>query len=216
MLLLFSLQFSAFPEKKNPLLKWHRDILNIEASGSLGVYFGGKCHQTLPNETIHFDEKLDWCSNIGSSASNMPWITYEMRGKAMRLNGYSVRNGCCWYDCCCVDDNTIYDYMCCCRLYSFSLLGSNDNVTWTIIHKVENETKFYECQHKTYDFPLTESFKYIKFKLDRERPGCPKCMQINQIELYGELIDSLFSSYESDDGDESVSIIGKVKRFNHD
>ena len=214
MFLLFSLGFVAFPENKAALLKNHKDIIKVDASGSLGLYYGGKCHQTFPNETFHFDEKMDWCSNIASSSDNMPWISYSLEGKSMRLKGYSVRNGCCWYDCCCTEDNTVYDYMCCCRLYSYSIHGSNDNITWKLIHKVEKEAKFYECQYKTYDFDMTESFKYIKFVLDQERPGCPKCMQINQIELYGDVVDSRFSSYENDDNDESVSIIGKVRRLN--
>ena len=38
-------------------------------------------------------------------------------------------------------------------------------------------------------------------------------MQINQIELYGETISSLYSSFiDNDDEDESISIIGRVKR----
>ena len=40
-------------------------------------------------------------------------------------------------------------------------------------------------------------------------------MQINQIELYGEMIVSVYSSFtdnDNDNEDDSISIIGRVKR----
>ena len=205
------LHFVAFPESNNALIKKNAQIVNTHCSGSSGLYYDGKCHQTYPNETITFHEKMDWCSAIARD-NEKPWITYEIKGKSMKLNGFSVRNGCCWYDCCCLETGEVVDYICCCRLYSFSLHGSNDNVSWKLIHKVEKELRFYECEYKHYDFPLTESFRYIKFVMDQQRPGCPRCMQINQMELYGITVDTQFSSYEDDDNDESISIIGKVTK----
>ena len=54
---------------------------------------------------------------------------------------------------------------------------------------------------------------FLRILLDEQLPGCKFCMQINQIEFYGDVIDSQFAgSFESDDNDESVSIIGKVDR----
>ena len=209
------LQFIAFPSRKDALLQHNNDIAYVESSGSVGLYIKNKCVLTYPNQTLVGEKTMDWCSNIAQDSSNMPWITFSLKGKSMKLNGFSLRNGCCWYYCCCDETGKVIDDVyCCCELYSFSLLGSNDNITWKLIHKVEKEAKFYECQYKTYDFDMTESFKYIKFVLDQERPGCPRCMQINQIELYGDVVDSQFSSYENDDNDESVSIIGKVRRLN--
>ena len=62
---------------------------------------------------------------------------------------------------------------------------------------------------------MTEPYTYFRFVLDEEWPSCPKCMQVNQIELYGETIGSGFTSYSEsniEDDDESISIIGKVKK----
>ena len=211
------MEFIAFPQKDNAILTkgFQDNAVVIESSGSVGLYYGGKCNPTFPNETLHESEKMDWCSNIVPKDSNsQPWLQYSFKNKGMRLTGYSVRNGCCWHLCCCLETGKIYDGYCCCRLYSYSLLGSNDNKTWTTIHKIEKDAKFYDCQFKTYEFTQTESYKYIRFALDQEYPGCPRCMQLNQIEFYGTTTDSLFSTFEDEDNDESVSIIGKVKSFN--
>ena len=211
------MQFIAFPVKDNALLSEAvaSNTLTIESSGSMGLYYDGKCHQTFENETVHEDKKLDWCSSIVSKEDGLhPWIQYSIKNKEMRLTSYSVRNGCCWYPCCCIDDNNIIDRFCCCTLFSYSLHGSNDNKTWVTLHKVEEDRKFYDCQFKTFDIKETQSFKYIRFVLDKEYPGCPNCMQVNQIELYGTKTDSLFSSFEDEDNEESVSIIGKVKSIN--
>jgi hypothetical protein len=211
-----SVAFVAFPDKSNSIFKQAKNAgskIIIEASGSLGLHYDGKCHQTYPNETIRVDEKMDWCSNlIDKNSNDKPWIMYSMSGKGMRVSGYSVRNGCCWYPCCCVDDEHILDVACCCLLYSFSLQGSNDNVTWTVIQKVEKDKSFGDCQFKTYEFPETDSFTYIRLVLDEEYPGCPRCMQINQLELYGKTTDAIFNREE--DSDESVSIIGKIISYN--
>ena len=145
-----------------------------------------------------------------------PWIQFFLKNKAMRLKGYALRNGCCYYDYCCCDPETgkYLDYYCCCQLYSFSLQGSNDNKTWKIIHRVEKDDTIRICQIKTYEFDMTEGFQFIRLVMDEEYPGCPKCMQLNQVELYGETIySSYYSSYEDDlDNEESISIIGKIKK----
>ena len=136
----------------------------------------------------------------------------------MKVSRYSVRNGCCHrYMCCCDDENgkiIDYDARCCCRLYSYSLQASNDNKTWTILHKVEKDEKFYFCETKTFELKEKSSpYTYFRFVLDEEYPHCIKCMQINQIELYGETVSSIYSSCpDNDDEDESISIIGRVKK----
>ena len=74
---------------------------------------------------------------------------------------------------------------------------------------------FYDCQSKTYNFPLTEGFIYVRLIQDESLPGCPRCIQINQIELYGTLVksDSYFlNNIDENDHEESVSIIGKIRR----
>ena len=210
------MKFISFPERKDSIFQKasnkNTDI-EIAASGSLGLYFDGKCHKTFPNETVNIDQKMDWCSNVAKSNEEKPWITYNLKNKAMKLTGYSVRNGCCYHKCCCIDDQTMIDERtyCCCYLYSFSLQGSNDNKTWKIIHNVEKDDNFHRCEFKTYEFQQTESFRYIRFMLEKEYPGCPFCMQINQIELYGDTTNSFFAE-DTEDNDESVSIIGKLNR----
>ena len=209
------MKFVAFPDRTDSIFQQVSKNTDIEvaSSGAIGVFYKGKCHITQPNETLHSEEKMDWCSNVAKSGEDKPWITYSLKNKGMSLTGYSLRNGCCYYSCCCTDDNTFIDYDsgCCCRLYSFSLQGSNDNKTWTIIHKVEKDERFRYCEFKTYEFKQTGSFKYIRLVQEKEYPGCPFCMQLNQIELYGQTTD-MFSNDEAEDNDESVSIIGKLKR----
>ena len=208
------MEFIAFPERKDSLLLEQGTQINVESTGSMGLYHHGKCHQTYPNNTIVSDEKLDWCSTISKSNDDKPWISYNLNKKAMRLTGFSIRNGCCHYLCCCITDNSVVDYDCCCRLYSYSLQGSNDNKTWKTIYKIESDDDIFYCQFKTYEFPLTESFNFVRIILDEEYPGCPSCLQINQLQLYGETIDSSFGSpaSENEDEDESISIIGKIRK----
>lgn len=217
-ILLSFVSFVAFPESNDALIGTEKkNLVNIEASGSLGLFHGGKCHKTYGNETIVSDEYADWCSNIAADKKDpkqSPWIQYSIKGKQLKVKKYSVRNGCCHYDCCCTDDGNVVEYGCCCTLYSYSLLASNDNKTWTVLHKVEKDKTFNYCGTKTFELEKESSaFQYFRFVLDEEWPGCPKCMQINQIELYGESVASGFSSFgDSSDEDESISIIGRVKR----
>ena len=215
---LMLMQFIAFPDKSDALLINNPSSIVAEASGSLGLYYQRKCHQTFPNETYHFDKEFDWCSNIGSAADGKkPWIQYRLKNKKMKLNSFALRNGCCYHPCCCLDDNTVYDYDCCCLMHSFSLQGSNDNRTWKTLFKGEKVKDFWSCQFKTFDVESGgEYFTFIRLTMDEPYPGCIFCMQINQIELYGETKESPFD-YENEDideNDESVSIIGKISR-NH-
>ena len=209
--------FIAFPQRDDAIFH-HTDknLINVEASGSIGLYHYsvGKCVQTHPNETIISSEMKEWCSNIASNKSDHPWIQYSVRGKQMKIRGYSVRNGCCRYPCCCTVDGEIIDTDCCCKLYSFSLQASNDNIQWTTIHKVEKDDKFYHCLAKEYKFEQeTVPYTYIRLILDEEWPGCIRCLQINQIELYGEAIPGeYFPINDGNDEDQIVSIIGRLER----
>ena len=93
--------------------------------------------------------------------------------------------------------------------------ASNDNKTWTVLHKVEKDENFHFCETKTFELKDKPSpYTYFRFVLDEEYPGCITCMQINQIELYGETVtSSLYSSFTDDnDDDESISIIGRVNK----
>ena len=206
---LLLVEFIAFPERRDSLLSVNWKNVRTTASGSIGLYYNGKCHQTFPNATLDNDKKNDWCSNIVNPGEPKPWITYSFDNKDMRLKGFSLRSGCCWYDCCCINDEIDVTRKCCCEIYSVSLQGSNDNITWKTIHSIQQDRSYYYCLYKTFEFPLTESFKYVRLIQDEEYPGCPICMQLNQIEFYGELVESRFSQ-DTDENDESVSIIGKV------
>ena len=214
------MQFVAFPERKDAAISsnsYNNKEVYVESSGSLGLYYGGKCHQTHPNQTLSFDQKLDWCSNIAKSdSSDMPWITYSLKNKAVKATGFALRNGCCWYDCCCSDDDTFVPDFCCCRLYSFSFQGSNDNKTWVTIFKAEKVQQFYPCMYKTFTFEKTVPFKFLRLHMDEPLPGCPLCMQINEIQIFGETISSFDSFEEADENEESVSIIGKIQRNTDD
>ena len=215
-MIMLMMKYMEFSERKDAIFaKIEKSNIKSESSGSLGIYYDQKCHRTYPNNTLFSDPKSDWCSNIADSNSK-PWVLYNIKNKGMKLNGYAIRNGCCnYYYCCCSDDGKLIDYECCCALYSFSLHGSNDNITWSQIHKVEKDKYIRYCEIKTYEFPQTESYNYIKFVLDEPWPGCQNCMQLNQIELYGDLVDSTyFASDVYDDSDESISIIGKVFKKN--
>ena len=215
--MLLSIQFVAMPNRNDALLLNSQNDLVIESSGSLGLYRqDSKCEPTFPNMTVFEDKKKDWCSNIPKETGGKPWIQYSFTNKAMKIKAYSVRSGCCYhYECCCdLESGEKADYYCCCRLYSFSLLGSNDNITWKMIHNIEKETSFYYCKLYDFEFQQPQSFKYIRFVLDQSWPGCPNCMQLNQLELFGEKVD-LFDDYEKleNDNDESISIIGKIKKI---
>jgi hypothetical protein len=212
--MLFVLEFIAFPKKDNAILAQFAKTskIEVESSGSMGYFYDNKCQLTRPNLTLTSNEKQEWCSNIAKSNDAKTWISYSIENKAMKLTGYSVRNGCCYYSCCCTEDSNFIDYDCCCRLYSFSLQGSNDNRTWKVVHKIEKKKDFYFCKFETYEFSETESFRYIRLVQDEPYPGCIFCMAINQIEFYGKLCDSFGAADEQDyDNDESVSIIGKIR-----
>ena len=208
-------EFLAFPTRKDTLLVSNKsndtgDII-VSSSGSYGLYHDGKCHLTSPNSTLNDDEKEDWCSKIPENKEDKPFIQYSLKNKAMKITGFSLRSGCCWYACCCTEDGKRLDGYCCCRLYSFSLHASNDNKTWKIIHKVEKDENFYDCKTKTYSFDKTPAFRYVRLVLDEVPKGCYFCMQINQFQLYGET-EQIGDFYSAEAEEESVSIIGRVSR----
>ena len=210
-----TLAFVALPQRQDAILSANKDRLHVDASVSIGLDKHGKCIQTYPNETLIGDRESDWCSNI-AKGDDHPWISYHIPNTAMKLTGYSVRNGCCEFPCCC-DPQTGEFFPhddCCCELVGFSLQGSNDNRTWYTIHQIQNKRDFYFCKYETYEFQMTQSFNFIRFYLEQELDGCPRCLQINQIELYGQTISS-FSYRDLDDDDdnqESISIIGKIRK----
>jgi hypothetical protein len=220
--LLIFVAFVAFPESKDAILQREKsENIRIDSSGSLGLFQNGKCHITNGSETLTSDEYKDWCSNIATNKDDPklnPFIQYSIKGKQMKVTRYSVRNGCCRYYtwCCHEEDGKIIDYDCCCSLNSYSMQASNDNKTWTVLHRVENDKTMFYCTSKTFDIEqnaASKAYTYFRFVLEKEHPGCPKCMQINQLELYGETISSGFiPDSENADDDESISIIGRIQK----
>ena len=215
--LLLSELFVAFPSRNDAIFENNKDKpIKVESSGSLGLYYSGKCHQTFPNETVILNREMDWRSNIVEQNSNQkPWIQYSIPGKMMKLTSFSIRNGCCYHSCCCSDTGEIMEYGCCCLLYSFTLSGSNDNKTWVTLSSQKQVQDFWGCKFMTWDVEIKQNpFRFIRLTEDEPYPKCPFCMQINQVEFYGELLNDAMSYYESDDdsNEESVSIIGKVRK----
>ena len=210
------MELSAFPERNNALLNVEKNLkdVKVQSSGSIGFYKSGKCVPTYPNQTLGRDDpRSDWCSNLAKSKDDNPWISYSLKNKRVSLTGYSIRSGCCYSTCCCIDDSSYIPNCCCCELYSFSLQGSTDNITWETIHSVVKERDLEYCAHRTYDFPKTKQYSYVRLLLDEPRPGCDSCMAINKIELYGESVDYIFSdSMIDDETEDTISIIGKVRK----
>ena len=55
----------------------------------------------------------------------------------------------------------------------------------------------------------TTPHAFFRFIFDKQYPGNPKCIQLNQIELYGDLVSSNYiSPDDQQNDDESISIIG--------
>ena len=215
---LLSLQFVAFPEQKNSIFKnpQNKNQISVTPSGSLGFYYNGKCHITSPNSTLISSEDDEWCSNVGSPNSK-PFIIYEVKHSQMLISGLNVRSGCCSHNhryCCCAENGEIIDdhYYCCCRLHSYSLHGSNDMKTWKEIYQIQKKDNFYLCKNEFYEFPRSEPYRFIKFQMDKEFPDCPFCMTINEIDLIGETIKSNPIFLDEEGEEESISIIGKIRK----
>ena len=199
-----------FEAKSNNIFKEHYKDLIITASGSIGQYYNHTCVKTNPEQIFdNIERKTDWCSNINKTKTDNPWVSVHMNSKKMVVTGYALRAGCCYYGCCCMEDGK--RVFCCCDLYSWSLQGSNDNLTWITLHSVQADRKFYDCANRQYDItPTGEAYKYIRIIQDQPWPGCNFCICLNKFELYGK-VDMQF--YDSDaDADEDVSIIGKVTK----
>ena len=208
--LLLLYEIIPFDTKQENIFKQNYNDLIITASGSIGQYYNKSCHPTYPEHI--FDSvvrKTDWCSNLNKSKTDHPWVSVHMNTKRMYVTGYALRAGCCYYDCCCMEDGK--RVFCCCDLYSWSLQGSNDNTTWKTIHSVKADRKFYDCANRVYDVePTGETYKYIRIIQDEPWPGCNYCICLNKFELYGKVDSQLYGS--DTDTDEDVSIIGKLKR----
>ena len=190
-------------------------IILIEASGSSKQLINGSMQMTQPEYAIYpWTKSYDWCSNCAHTYEEHPYITFSLKNKLFKFNGYFVRSGCCYRNgCCCEDD--FYHYCIECCLYSWSLQISDDNKTWTKVHSVEKDREMRRCKEKTYKLDKEYTAKYVRFFQEEPCPGDPPCIAINQFELLGDVAgedarDEEFVSFHDDDDD--VSIIGHISK----
>ncbi|EAX95764.1 hypothetical protein TVAG_036970 [Trichomonas vaginalis G3] len=187
----------------------------IDVSGSSKQYINGSKQLTKSEYAIYpWDKVYDWCSNCGNSNDDHPWISFSVKAKKIKFNGYFIRCGCCYYDLCCCEDEQRRCFECC--LYSWSLQISDDNKTWKEVHKMKDEG-MRRCNEKTYKLDQTYEARYVRLIQNENCPGEPPCIAINKFELYGSLVgddgrydDDNFVSFHDDDDD--VSIIGHISK----
>lgn len=188
------------------------NIIKIEVSGSSKQRINGSMQMTKPEYAIYpWSKRYDWCSNCGKTYDEHPWITFSLDKHKFKFSGYYLKAGCCDYNGCCCED---YGYCIDCCLYSWSLQVSEDNNTWTTVHKVEKDSEMRRCNEKTYKFDKEYITSYIRLIQDEHCPGWPPCLAINQIEFHGVALgddgSEDFISFHDDDDD--VSIIGHISK----
>ena len=199
---LFLVQFPFNEDFKGFFFNMYKNnITNITASGSRYCWNPDLKDDVLtkPQNAIDPNEKLEWCSNFNKSKNDRPWLKIDFQKSSFIPSSYTIQSGCCIYS------------TCCCKIYSWSFEGSNDNNTWTTLHREEQNYKLDYCTVQHYHFQNTQSFKYIRIIQDEPQPGCWYCMDIARLELFGKLENSDYFSNEDDDMEE-ISIIGKVSK----
>ncbi|EAY03224.1 hypothetical protein TVAG_421120 [Trichomonas vaginalis G3] len=188
-------------------------IILIDVGGSSKQDINGSMQMTKPEYAIYpWNKRYDWCSNCGRNYDEHPYIRFSLKNKKFKFNSYFVRCGCCYHHKCCCEDENIGCFYCC--LYSWSLRISDDNKTWTEVHRMKDE-EMRRCNEKTYKLDKTYSAKYVEVIQNEACPGDPPCIALNRFELYGDVIDDNgvsddFVSYHDDDDD--VSIIGHISK----
>lgn len=173
-------------------------VVIYDASGTSMQFINGSNQRTKPEYAIDpTDKKYDWCSNCGKTYEDLPWIAFSLKEGEFKFNGYFMRAGCCYGGCCCED----YGYCVDCCLYSWNLQISDDNKTWTEIHKVEKDQSMRICNEKSYNLEKYYKAKYIKIAQTEHCPGNPPCLAINKFDLFGDVVrtgannDEDFTSY---------------------
>ena len=191
-----------FNDKFNGVFKktYKEGRIKIDASGSRICWVSDFSDDvmTKPENCVDPESKIQWCSSFDSRRVKKQWISFTFEGAKLNLQGYSLHAGCC------------SAYRCCCKIYSWSIQGSNDNVTWTTLDKVEKDEELFDCANKS--FPVKSngnSYKTIRLIQDESEKGCPTCIDLTKIEIYGDLNDENYIPDDLEDNEE-VSIIGKV------
>lgn len=191
---------------------YNDNIINVAASGSTHQYINGSKQLTKPEYSIFpWNKSYDWCSNFFKE-DNKPWISINLKNRKIKLNGYFIRVGCCYKrQCCCLEN----DYCVDCCLYSWALQISNDNHTWTDVHKVEKDSSMRTCAEKQYKLDKEYEARYVRVIQTDPCPGEFSCIALNRFDILGETInddnaEENFVSYHDDD--EDISIIGHISR----
>lgn len=212
--MLFSFLFFVKSQDEEGVLAQHYSDKSIivTASGSSKQIINGTKQMTLPEYAVYPNNKRwDWCSMCERSYDSHPWITFSLKIRKIKFNSYFLRCGCCYSDCCCESQDYSYCFYCC--LYSWSLQISDDNQTWTEVHRIDKDTTMRRCNEKTYQLDKEYTAKYIRFIQNQPCPGDPPCISINKIEFFGSSINEggVFEEFGFND-DEDVSIIGHISK----
>lgn len=189
---------------------YNEKAILVHSSGSSRQEINGTLVYTKPEYTIYpFDKKYDWCSN---SDKKPQWISFSIRNHFIKLNGYFLRAGCCYHNCCI---NNEIENGCC--LYSWSLQISNDNISWKEIHKVNKDYEMKFCNEKSYKLDKTYTARYIRIIQNEPCVKDSNCMSINRFEILGDLEkDTEFPDKfdESFEDEEDISVIGHLSKNN--
>lgn len=148
---LFLLNFAGKDKSSNILSTlYSKKLLQVQACGSSKQIINGSYKITDPYFTVEpWNNNYDWCSTCMKSYSEHPWIMFSVKDSRMVVDSYTIRTGCAGSNlrCCCEDKL----YFCCrCCLYSWSLQISDDNKTWTEVHRVDNDESFKNGKEKTF------------------------------------------------------------------
>ena len=191
-----------FNNKFNGVFKntYNKKDISVTASSSRECYFYSlkKDVSTKPESVIDPEDNLEWCSDINKSENDRPWLATTFKDKKFTMSGYSIKSGCCKYS----------GSRCCCRIYSWSIHGSNDNKTWTKIHSVEKSEELDFCTEKSFLVDKKGSFSMFKIIQDEPQPDCWFCMDISRLEFYGTIQGDVDDEISSED---EISIIGRFK-----
>lgn len=213
----FLFSFTQSSANKDGIFKkiYSKHNIIFDVSGSSQQYINGTKQTTKPEYAIYpWDKTYDWCSNCAKKQDEHPYITFSVAKKKFKFNSYFLRCGCC-YDagCCCEESGYCFD----CCLYSWSVLISDDNKTWTEIHKIKDDSMRI-CNEKTYNLDKSYEAKYVRVTQNEACPGYKPCISINKFEIFGDVIDDNMRQEEDDnfvsfhDVYEDVSIIGHISK----
>lgn len=187
-------------------------IIEYQVSGSSSQDINGTRQITKPEYAIEPITKVyDWCSNCGKTYDEKPWIMLWLKNRQMKFNSYFIRCGCCYTGCCCEE----YGYCVKCCMYSWSVLISDDNRTWTEVHRVDKDSDMRRCNERSYKLEKEYTARYVKIVQTQPCPGYPPCLAINRFDLLGSIIkdgESMEDAIIFHDDDEDVSIIGHISR----